>query len=238
MAALSNCIGCKHQFHECPSSDVLTAPSPVYHPGRTRLHCWFSSHKAGNSRQDNTEGNLSLSLPSVVLSYLCLFQQLNAINVNFFTPCLLFSKVAFSLSPGMDMFSARSDQLCHLPVIDEFQELWIIPLFFILLTGVSLGVAWLLGILFRLNRPQRYASVPSSFPSLNTPSRNFAMGASMIMNVNTLPVALLQSLAVSVPGLEWGQDDTVDSIVGRALTYLLLCGTVGQFVSSLYPQLY
>ncbi|KAH9986778.1 hypothetical protein BJV77DRAFT_49876 [Russula vinacea] len=27
------------------------------------------------------------------------------------------------------------------------------------------------------------------------------MGASMIMNVNTLPVALLQSLAVSVPGL-------------------------------------
>ncbi|KAH9987381.1 hypothetical protein BJV77DRAFT_964859 [Russula vinacea] len=44
------------------------------------------------------------------------------------------------------------------------------------------------------------------------------------------PVALLQSLAVSVPGLEWGKDDTVDSIVGRALTYLLLCGTVGQFI--------
>ncbi|KAF8485217.1 membrane transport protein-domain-containing protein, partial [Russula ochroleuca] len=123
-------------------------------------------------------------------------RQLNAINVNFFTPCLLFSKVAFSLSP------------------DEFQELWIIPLFFILLSGVSLAVAWLLGVLFRLNRPQR----------------NFAMGASMIMNSNSLPVALLQSLAVSVPGLEWGQDDTVDSIVGRALTYLLLCGTMGQFI--------
>jgi hypothetical protein len=27
-------------------------------------------------------------------------QQLNIINVNFFTPCLLFSKVAFFLSPG------------------------------------------------------------------------------------------------------------------------------------------
>lgn len=63
------------------------------------------------------------------------------------------------------------------------------------------------------------------------------MGASMIMNVNSLPVALLQSLAVSVPGLERGQDDTVDSIVGRALTYLLLGGTMGQFVSSLYHQL-
>ena len=58
------------------------------------------------------------------------------------------------------------------------------------------------------------------------------MAAAMIMNSNSLPVALLQSLALSVPGLEWGQDDTVDAIVGRALTYLLLGGTMGQFVSS------
>jgi hypothetical protein len=71
-----------------------------------------------------------------------------------------------------------------------------------------------------------------SVPSPNTPSRNFAMAAAMIMNSNSLPVALLQSLALSVPGLEWGQDDTVDAIVGRALTYLLLGGTMGQFVSS------
>ncbi|KAH9989372.1 auxin efflux carrier [Russula compacta] len=122
--------------------------------------------------------------------------QLNVINVNFFTPCLLFSKVAFSLSS------------------DQFQKLWIIPLFFILISGVSLAVASLLGFLFRLNRPQR----------------NFAMAAAMIMNSNSLPVALLQSLAVSVPGLKWGHGDTVDSIVGRALTYLLLCGTMGQFI--------
>ena len=71
-----------------------------------------------------------------------------------------------------------------------------------------------------------------SVPSPNTPPRNFAMAAAMIMNSNSLPVALLQSLALSVPGLEWGQDDTVDAIVGRALTYLLLGGTMGQFVSS------
>lgn len=58
------------------------------------------------------------------------------------------------------------------------------------------------------------------------------MAAAMIMNSNSLPVALLQSLAVSVPGLEWGHGDTVDAIVGRALTYLLLCGTMGQFVGS------
>jgi predicted permease len=57
------------------------------------------------------------------------------------------------------------------------------------------------------------------------------MAAAMIMNSNSLPVALLQSLAATVPGLHWGQDDTLDAIVGRAITYLLLCGTMGQFVS-------
>jgi hypothetical protein len=72
------------------------------------------------------------------------------------------------------------------------------------------------------------ASLRNTFP------RNFTMAAAMIMNSNSLPVALLQALAVSVPGLEWGQDDTVDSIVGRALTYLLLSGTMGQFVSSFF----
>lgn len=64
------------------------------------------------------------------------------------------------------------------------------------------------------------------------------MAAAMIMNSNSLPVALLQSLALTVPGLEWGKNDTIDAIVGRALTYILLCGTMGQFVSSFYCLLY
>ena len=60
----------------------------------------------------------------------------------------------------------------------------------------------------------------------------------MIMNSNSLPVELLQAFAASVPGLGWGQDDTVDSITGRALTYLLLSGTMGQLVSSFYSWLF
>ncbi|KAF8496495.1 auxin efflux carrier [Russula emetica] len=123
-------------------------------------------------------------------------KQLNVLNVNFFTPCLLFSKVAFFLSP------------------EKLRELWIIPIFFLLVTGVSLGVAWLLGNLFRLKPSQR----------------NFAMAAATFMNSNSLPVALLQSLAATVPGLKWGDDDTKDAMIGRALTYLLLCSTIGQFI--------
>jgi predicted permease len=56
------------------------------------------------------------------------------------------------------------------------------------------------------------------------------MAAATFMNSNSLPVALLQSLAATVPGLKWGKDDTKDAIIGRALTYLLLCSTIGQFV--------
>ncbi|KAI0296458.1 auxin efflux carrier [Russula brevipes] len=123
-------------------------------------------------------------------------KQLNVINVNFFTPCLLFSKVSFFLSPA------------------KLRELWIGPIFFLLVTGVSLGVAWVLGSLFRLRPSQK----------------NFAMAAATIMNTNSLPIALLQSLAATVPGLEWGDDDTKEAIIGRALTYLLLCGTIGQFI--------
>jgi len=81
-------------------------------------------------------------------------------------------------------------------------------------SGVSLVVAGVLGSLLRLDRPHR----------------NFAMAAAMIMNSNSLPVALLQSLVVTVPGLQWDKDDTLDSMVARALCYLLLCGTMGQFL--------
>jgi predicted permease len=56
------------------------------------------------------------------------------------------------------------------------------------------------------------------------------MAAATFMNSNSLPVALLQSLAATVPGLRWGDDDTKDAMIGRALTYLLLCSTIGQFV--------
>ena len=101
-----------------------------------------------------------LCLWSHLLS-LCYFKQLNVINVNFFTPCLLFSKVAFSLSSGMLTLTRRT---CNLHFIDKLQELWIIPVFFILVSGVSLVIAWLLGFLFGLNPRQRYASFSSCLP--------------------------------------------------------------------------
>ncbi|KAF8882416.1 membrane transport protein-domain-containing protein [Infundibulicybe gibba] len=120
-------------------------------------------------------------------------KQINRLNVSLFTPALLFSKVAFFLTPA------------------KLRELWIIPLFFILVTGVSMAVAFSLGWIFRLKRSQR----------------SFAMAAAMFMNSNSLPIALMQSLVVTVPGLKWGKDDNKNAMVGRALTYLVLYSTLG-----------
>ncbi len=61
------------------------------------------------------------------------------------------------------------------------------------------------------------------------------MAAAMLMNSNSLPIALLQSMVITVPGLNWGPDDTEDAMVGRALTYLVLYSTFGMVVRVLRP---
>ncbi|KAF7367452.1 hypothetical protein MSAN_00808000 [Mycena sanguinolenta] len=120
-------------------------------------------------------------------------KQLNRLNVSLFTPSLLFSKVAFFLSP------------------EKLKELWIIPIYFVIVTSVSMAVSFFLGWIFRIKRSQR----------------NFAMAAAMFMNSNSLPIALMQSLVVTVPGLKWGKGDNKNAMVGRALTYLVLYSTLG-----------
>ncbi len=42
----------------------------------------------------------------------------------------------------------------------------------------------------------------------------------------------VQSLVIEVPGLKWGDDDSKDQMLGRALTYLVLYSTLGMMVSS------
>jgi predicted permease len=54
----------------------------------------------------------------------------------------------------------------------------------------------------------------------------------MFMNSNALPIALMQSLVVSVPDLMWGNNDNKDVMLGRALTYLTMYSTLGMVVST------
>ena len=151
MAAFSVYLWCKHQVEECSPSDAWLLPSQSII--QVILVCCAGYLLTLRGILDKTTQRVCLRLSSLIFFLHC-FQQLNALNVNFFTPCLLFSKVAFSLSAGMGM-PALILPTRHLSLIDEFRELWIIPLFFILISGVSLVVAWLLALVFRLNRPQK-----------------------------------------------------------------------------------
>lgn len=123
-------------------------------------------------------------------------RTLNNINVFLFTPALLFSKVAFFLS------------------LEKLRELWVIPLFFLLVSGLSGLIANVFARICYLKRSQR----------------NFAIAASMFMNSNSLPVALMQSLVATVPGLKWTPDDDQDAMFGRALTYLVVFSTLGMML--------
>lgn len=56
------------------------------------------------------------------------------------------------------------------------------------------------------------------------------MAASMFMNSNSLPIALMQSLVVAVPALRWEADDDKNSMLARVLTYLVLYSTLGMVI--------
>lgn len=134
--------------------------------------------------------------------------KINKVNVSFFTPALLFSKVAFSLDPG------------------RLAELIIVPAGFVIITVVSGLSAMLLSSIARLSRSQR----------------NFTIACAITPNSNSLPVALMQSLVVTVPQLHWEEEgepeDTMNGMLGRALTYLVLFSTLGMFLRwSLASQL-
>jgi hypothetical protein len=61
------------------------------------------------------------------------------------------------------------------------------------------------------------------------------MAAAMFMNSNSLPIALMQSLVVTVPDFQWKDDDSKDAMLGRALTYLVMHSTLGMIVSIFRP---
>ena len=99
-----------------------------------------------------------------------------------------------------------------------------------------MAVSFFLGWLFKLKHSQRCAPIYYSALQFRDRGllfgRNFAMAAAMFMNSNSLPIALMQSLVVTVPGLKWDDDDNEDAMVGRALTYLVLHSTLGMVVRS------
>jgi predicted permease len=86
-------------------------------------------------------------------------QVINHINISLFTPALLFSKVAFFLSPGAPYILPISKILTSLMCpTAKLKELWIIPIFFMVVTIFSALVARVLSGMFGLKTSHRCVS--------------------------------------------------------------------------------
>lgn len=101
---------------------------------------------------------------------------------------------------------------------EKLKELWVIPIWFTTVTITSMFVGSILGWLFKLKSSQK----------------SFVMAAAMFMNSNALPIALMQSLVVSVSDLKWMPDDNKNTMLGRALTYLTMYSTLGMVLRYSY----
>lgn len=120
------------------------------------------------------------------------------LNVFLFTPCLIFSKLASSLS------------------LQKMVEVAIIPLLFVLTTGVSFSCAKFMSWVLRLNKNES----------------NFVTAMGVFGNSNSLPVSLTMALAYTLPNLSWDQmpNDNPDQVASRGILYLLIFQQLGQIV--------
>ncbi|EPY50985.1 auxin family transmembrane transporter [Schizosaccharomyces cryophilus OY26] len=123
-------------------------------------------------------------------------KAISNLNVYFFTPCLVFEKVGNGLNLKM--------------LID----LSLLPVFYVIITAVSIIVSYAMARIFRLSRRQR----------------NFATACITFQNSNSLPLALVTSLANTVENLKWDKipDDTAEKVASRGIMYLLIFSQLGQ----------
>ncbi|ODQ74570.1 hypothetical protein LIPSTDRAFT_46519, partial [Lipomyces starkeyi NRRL Y-11557] len=121
-------------------------------------------------------------------------KHISQLNVMLFTPCLIFVKLASAITA------------------DKLVDLAIVPVLFVLTTGVSYLAALV------INR----------FQGFNQRESNFVIAMAVFANSNSLPVSLTIALAQTLPTLKWLPDDTTDMIASRGILYLLIFQQLGQ----------
>ena len=158
MAPLPNRARCKHPLAplvvlRCISHRVLL-PSPLSKSRLSAFLATFSRDEASLIRQHRRSSHSSLVISSSPTHLFILTaikhhkrQLLHSLSTLLQSRLLPFPR---SATIFIDL------AICSLFFPEKLRELWIIPIFFLLVTGVSLGVAWLLGNLFRLKPSQRY----------------------------------------------------------------------------------
>lgn len=85
--------------------------------------------------------------------------------------------------------------------MEHLLAFWPIPAFFAVYATLTFTMGNLMGHLF----------------GLNAPYRRFVLACAMFGNTNSLPIAIITSLAVSEAGktLFWNEEDTQESVAAR-----------------------
>ncbi|KAI9030793.1 auxin efflux carrier [Phycomyces nitens] len=99
---------------------------------------------------------------------------------------------------------------------DKLLTLWPIPVFYVIFTVLTYVISRLV----------------MRFTRLDPYYRPFVLACSMFANTNSLPVAIISSLAVSEAGkvLFWYADDTQETVSARGISYILFFAMFCNFV--------
>lgn len=125
-------------------------------------------------------------------------KHISTLNVQLLTPALIFTKLASSLS------------------LSALIDIAIIPVLFVITTGISFSCAKLMSRIMRFNLSES----------------NFVTAMAVFGNSNSLPVSLTVSLAYTLPNLMWPdlEKDSQDDVASRGILYLLIFQQLGQIV--------
>lgn len=124
------------------------------------------------------------------------------LNTMVFTPCLIFSKLAGKLTR------------------ERLPELWIIPVLFMVMTGVSYVCSRVMVWWFGFEKKGKIRQ------------KNFVLAMGVFGNSNSLPISLVFSLSRTISGLHWDKKpgDNDEEVATRGILYLLIFQQLGQFL--------
>ncbi|KAK9455504.1 auxin efflux carrier [Dipodascopsis uninucleata] len=123
-------------------------------------------------------------------------KHISQLNVQVFTPCLIFVKLGSAIT------------------VDKLASLSIIPVLFVITTGVSFTCGYVVSKIQRFNRRES----------------NFVIAMAVFGNSNSLPVSLTIALAQTLPALKWLDTDNSSTIASRGILYLLIFQQLGQML--------
>ncbi|KAI8393632.1 auxin efflux carrier [Radiomyces spectabilis] len=100
--------------------------------------------------------------------------------------------------------------------LEKLLAFWPIPAFYLVFAIISFSAS----------------QITSRLVGLNAPYRRFVLACVMFSNTNSLPIAIISSLAVSEAGniLFWDTDDTEVSVAARGISYTLFFAIFGNLI--------